>query len=51
MSRFSDPFADPLDDPLAWEHIPPDLNPHPDPAATLEALAATLAAMADLGRH
>ena len=42
MSRFSEPFADSLDDPHAWEYIPPSLNPHPDPAASLEALAATL---------
>ncbi len=31
MPRFSDPLADSLDDPLAWENIPPALNPHPDP--------------------
>ena len=27
MPRFSDPLADSLDDPLAWENIPPSLNP------------------------
>jgi len=35
MPRFSEPFADSLDDLGHWEDIPPDLNPHPDPAAAL----------------
>ena len=42
MSRFSEPFADPLDDLRSWDDAPPDHNPHPDPAAALAALAATL---------
>jgi len=42
MSRFSEPFADSLDDLGSWEDTTPDLNPHPDPAAALAALAATL---------
>ncbi len=42
MPRFSEPFADSLDDLDRWEDAPPDLNPHPDPAAALEALATTL---------
>ena len=42
MPRFSDPLADSLDDPLAWEKIPPSLTPPLDPAASLAALAATL---------
>jgi hypothetical protein len=42
MPRFSDPLADSLDDPGSWDDTPPELNPHPDPAAAIAALAATL---------
>ena len=42
MSRYSEPFGDAHDDLGGWENTPPEFNLHPDPAAALAALAATL---------